>query len=480
MTLSPIRVAPAGHYFETFDGKPFVMIGFNDAISWPGLNGLFRRRDIASVEAYLQDLSSHGINTLRLMLEYVQREGRYFEQPVGHFNPHMVRMWDDLFSLCERFGLRVLLTPWDTYWMRYRWEKHPYNVQNGGPAHARTSFLTDEVVLQALMGRLRFVVERWGQSGVIAAWDLWNEVCPHWGGTVGHLRNVFACISEELHITEQELWGWTRPQTISIFGPDLAHETGYKDLVLCHPSLDFATSHIYSTGTIDDPRNTVNPALAMGREVRHALNHVASQRPFLDTEHGPIHLFNDKCRTLPENFDDEYERHIMWAHLASGGAGSGMRWPARRPHVLTGGTKRSLKSMSQFLPLIDWRSFSPLDAVSDVELRETPSNSTRSGRRIHNFQIFACRDSTQAVLWLLRGHPARNAPGMLLPHEPLHDVTLTLRGLRPGLYTVREWDTLRGVSLACHTAHVGDNRLLKCVLPRLGNDLALAVRGINK
>ena len=69
---------------------------------------------------------------------------------------------------------------------------------------------------------------------------------------------------------------------------------------------------------------------------------------------------------------------------------------------------------------------------------------------------------------------------MLLPHEPLHDVTLTLRGLRPGLYTVREWDTLRGVSLACHTAHVGDNRLLKCVLPRLGNDLALAVRGINK
>jgi mannan endo-1,4-beta-mannosidase len=60
-------------------------------------------------------------------------------------------------------------------------------------------------------------------------------------------------------------------------------------------------------------------------------------RPYTDTEHGPIHAFNDHRTSLPEAFDDEYERHLMWAHLATGGAGSGMRWPARRPHLLSAG-----------------------------------------------------------------------------------------------------------------------------------------------
>jgi len=40
--------------------------------------------------------------------------------------------------------------------------------------------------------------------------------------------------------------------------------------------------------------------------------------------HGPIHAFKERGRTLDEAFDDEYFRHIQWAHFASGGAGS---WP---------------------------------------------------------------------------------------------------------------------------------------------------------
>ncbi|MBW3625644.1 MAG: hypothetical protein KY468_19805 [Armatimonadetes bacterium] len=40
-SLSPIRVAPGGRYFETFEGEPFLFLGPNDAVSWPGLNGLF-------------------------------------------------------------------------------------------------------------------------------------------------------------------------------------------------------------------------------------------------------------------------------------------------------------------------------------------------------------------------------------------------------------------------------------------------------
>ena len=73
------------------------------------------------------------------------------------------------------------------------------------------------------------------------------------------------------------------------------------------------------------------PAISAGRLVREALAEITDDRPFLDSEHGPIHTFKDHGITLPEAFDDEYFRHIQWAHLASGGAGGGMRWPNRAP-----------------------------------------------------------------------------------------------------------------------------------------------------
>ena len=79
--LSPIRVTPQGRYFETFDGRPFLFIGFNDAISWPSLSGLYRRKDVAAVDDYLTDLAEHGVTILRLMLEYGHHDSHFLEQP---------------------------------------------------------------------------------------------------------------------------------------------------------------------------------------------------------------------------------------------------------------------------------------------------------------------------------------------------------------------------------------------------------------
>src|ERR1051325_2473032 len=112
-----IQVTPRAPYFQTESGKTWTPIGQNDAISWVDLNGLFRRRDLAGAESYIRMLSQHGVTCLRLMLEYCQREHRYLEQPAGTFKPAMVQLWDDLFRLCERNNVRILLTPFDTFWM---------------------------------------------------------------------------------------------------------------------------------------------------------------------------------------------------------------------------------------------------------------------------------------------------------------------------------------------------------------------------
>jgi mannan endo-1,4-beta-mannosidase len=167
---------------------------------------------------------------------------------------------------------------------------------------------------------------------------------------------------------EQRLYGRTHPQTVSLFGPELMLKPHLemREPIYRHPDLDFATIHIYATGTIDHPRNTVDAAVDMGRIVRESLAEITDGRPFLDTEHGPIHTFKDKKKTLPEAFDDEYFRHLSWAHLASGGVGGGMRWPNRRPHTLTPGMRRAQRAMSAFLPLVDWTRFRRVNLNAEV------------------------------------------------------------------------------------------------------------------
>ncbi|WP_267379105.1 MULTISPECIES: hypothetical protein [unclassified Sphingomonas] len=425
-----IRTAPGAPYFIDDTGANWTPIGQNDAITWPELAPLFRRRDLAAVERHLAWLVEHGVTCLRLMVEYAQVRHRYFERPAGVRVPAMVRLWDDLFALCERAGLRILLTPVDTFWMWIHWRHHPWNAANGGPLDTAARLLLSPELRQAIKARLTFMAERWGGSGALFAWDLWNEIHP------AQAENGAACfdefiadLSQHVRGLEQRLYGRSHPQTVSIYGPELwwRPELAMAEPIFRHPDLDFATIHIYRSGPIDNPTDTVRPALAMGRVVRQCLGEITDTRPFLDTEHGPIHAFKDKHRTLPAPFDDEYFRHMSWAHLASGGVGGGMRWPNRHPHVLTPGMRLAQRAMSGFLPLIDWQRF-----------RRTPF-----AVRVRSYHALGCGDADQAVLWLVRR-------GGRMPDGRVDNATFTLRPITvpmpPGRFRVTIWDTIAGQS----------------------------------
>src|ERR671939_468159 len=66
-----VRLGPGRRYFETEAGEPYLIIGQNDALTWPELEGLLGRRDLPSVDRHLAWLKTHGVTTLRVMLEYV-------------------------------------------------------------------------------------------------------------------------------------------------------------------------------------------------------------------------------------------------------------------------------------------------------------------------------------------------------------------------------------------------------------------------
>jgi hypothetical protein len=457
-----ISVAPGAPYFVDEDGAPWHPIGQNDAISWPELAPLFRRRDLPAVEQHLRWLRDSGVTCLRLMLEYAQVRHRYIEKPAGHFVPAMVQLWDDLFAMCERVGLRILLTPLDTFWMWLHWKHHPWNAANGGPLDYMSRALLSAEAREAVKARLAFATRRWGGSGALFGWDLWNEIHPaHAQDTADCFGEVIHDLSTYLRQLELELHGRAHPQTVSLFGPELEWKPHLpmRDPIFRHPDLDFATIHIYKSHSIDNPRDTVAPALAMGEIVRECLGETPALRPFLDTEHGPIHSFKDRKRTLPEPFDDEYFRHMAWAHLASGGAGGGMRWPNRHPHVLTRGMREAQRTMAGFMPLIDWSTFARRNWNNEV---------TAPG-----CHVFACGDAHQAVVWLLRKR-AIGSDGRMREDIEAAPVELTLPAMS-GSMCVTEFDTVSGKQIGEQTVATGSNGL-RFTTGAFAADRAFAIR----
>jgi hypothetical protein len=463
-----VRLGPARRYFETEDGAPFLIIGQNDALTWPELEGLLGRRDLPGVDRHLAWLKAHGVTTLRLMLEYVG-DGLFLEPECGRFDPVTVGAVDDLVALCERHGLRLLLTPFDTFFTWVMWEDHPYNAERGGPCRARLDLLTDPEGMAAVKRRIAFAVERWGGSGAVFAWDLWNELGHDHGvesATIGpelaeDLIRIVAELSAHVRGLERRLFGKTHLQTVSHFGAE--PRGALAELIFRHPDLDFATTHVYEPGAIDSPVNTVAAADAMARWVRHALAEIRDGRPFTDSETGPIHAYKDLGITLPEAFDIAYFRHMSWAHLASGGAGGGMRWPNRFPHTLTPGMRRAQGVMADFARLIDWPRFAARN-VTD-ELRLDPPE----------LLGYACADGRQAVAWVLRDRGELIRQGELGFRPLLEGAALELPGLEPGRYRVSLLETDNGHTLAELTveARGGPVRL---DLPPFRHDLAVAVR----
>ncbi len=454
-----ITVAPTAPYFLTACGQPWTPIGQNDAITWPDLASLFQRRDLVAVEGHLAWLAAHGVTCLRLMLEYCQTNHRYLERPVGRFQPNMVRLWDDLFTLCAKYELRVLLTPFDTYWMGRRWRYHPYHQTQGGPGTTRAQWLRCPQMRAAIKNRLSFATERWGGSGVLFAWDLWNELPPAKAGRhAAGLADFIHDVSQHLRTVEMRCFGRTHLQTVSVFGPNLRAHPGLGDLVFCHPDLDFATAHFYDATTISRPQNALDPALHTAELVRQGLEQVPANRPFFDSEHGPLDTFKSG-RQLPEAFDDEYFRCMQWAHLAAGGAGGGFRWPYRYPHVLTPSMRAAQRSLAGFVELVNWAQFQRRNLTAQVHLSTTA------------VQCVACGDAYQAVVWLVRPEALTTRAGRYRPLAALA-MHLLLPGLRPGTYHVYIWDTAAGRICDQLLMQANDYQL---VIPIRGLEVDLAI-----
>ncbi|HHV55799.1 MAG TPA: cellulase family glycosylhydrolase [Firmicutes bacterium] len=395
-----IEIAPQGHYFQTESGRPFIVIGHNDAITWPNLDDLLITSNPVETDRYLAKLKANGINTLRIMLEYAQESYGLLENPLGEFAPRVVAFWDRFIKLAETYDIHLIITPWDPFWMERNWARNPYNRRNGGPMDSMKGFLTDPEAIAWQRRRLAFAIERWGGSPAILAWELMNEIELWWGATPQEISQWITETAAFVRTREMELYGRTHLLTASLATP--FPSKALVDAVLNHPDLDFATTHQYVGPATNQPTNTVDAALDVELATLYARSQLTDKRPYLDTESGPIDRWiNDPA------FDTEYYHNMSWAHLASGGAGQGLRWPYRNPHVLTEGMYRVQAALARFVDAFDWKGFVPAPIARYATVEATPSPAqdsapaSASTLSIPDVRVFGVADKTRALLWLL-------------------------------------------------------------------------------
>lgn len=421
-----VKVSPGGKYFQ-HDGKVLVPVGFNDAITWPSLISL-SYGNISAAEEYFEKLSSYGVNTLRIMLEYAQdRSGvSLLEKPLGVYNDSVIKIWDEIFRLAEKYDIYLIVTPWDPFWMYENWDVNPYNEANGGPIKTLSQFLTDPQVKLWQKERFRFIIERYGSSERVLAWELNNEIELWYGHvfykadyTIGNeAREWLGEMSAFIRELEMELYGDTHLLTVSTARPGLTGTLAGK--LYRFDYIDFFTTHFY----FDTVKNPSDP-LAIARDVSANINYhnylFGDSLPFMDSESGPIDRWPQ-----PTGFDAECYRAFSWSHLASGGTGTGLRWPYTSPHMMPDRLLGVLSSISRFIASggIDWLNFKGVNLDMEISLLS-------GGKTFHT-----CSGNDYENL--------RELIGWAMSSSKIGVVTLELKGLEQGKYRMEIWDISEG------------------------------------
>jgi hypothetical protein len=152
-------------------------------------------------------------------------------------------------------------------------------------------------------------------------------------------------------------------------------------------------------------------------------------RPYFDSEDGPI-----DNNPLPEAFDNEYYHNMIWAHLASGGAGSNLRWPFRLPTDVpfmrggpTDGMFDSDLAMSQIIKNIKWSKFASANIDSNVTVTNTGW---------HTVIKMACGDTYTALVFVLQDW--RDSGGNI------SGAILNVAGMQAGTYLVKCFEPYSG------------------------------------
>ncbi len=244
-----IKVDSRNHYYMRYENnEPYIPIGHN--VGWWDADGT----DIW--EDTFVEMSSVGENWVRIwMTHFYQgtllewRTNKQYYGGVGVLSMPIAWKLDRMIESCEQNGISMQLT------LQHHgqfsdntnpnWDDNPYNIihaaTDGGFLENPEDFFTDAEARRITKYKYRYIVARWGYSGAILAWELFNEV----QFTDGWKNNQASVIDwhNEMASFIRNIDPFNHPITSS------SHGSGFENIWNL-PDINLIQVHYYGTDTI--------------------------------------------------------------------------------------------------------------------------------------------------------------------------------------------------------------------------------------
>jgi hypothetical protein len=450
-----VRVHPSNpRYFAFDDGNFFFPIGLNIAW-WSGAGDA-----LSDYGKWMDLFAANGGNTIRVWMAEWSFGIEWNNTPLGDYSSRLQRAWllDQIFTMAEERDIYIVLVLLNcadfNNWQTNGWNGNPYNVALGGPLEKPEQFVTDSTARSLLQRRLNYIVNRWGYSTHLLAWEWWNEV------------NLAPFSDETLIPWLQEMTAFLRERDINKHLVTNSYAIRDISPIWDLPELDIIQKHEYARQV-----NSENKDLA--ERVTADLARLAESAPTK-----PILLGEFGYGT--EGYGNDIDKtgiHLhngIWATTFAGYAGSGMYW-FWDVYVEAYNVWYHFQGLDRFLEDVDLSGYQPFAPLEINGSGGEAGQATGLGLRGEDVLIWLRSDAytvqASEAAWERAG-----SPSVFIYHSPqVEDQVLTIRNMGDEVYTIHWFDPQAGTWLDSVEV-IAKEGILSIDIPNFRQDLAARIK----
>jgi hypothetical protein len=449
-----VRVHPENpRYLALDNGDFFFPIGLNMAW-WSGAGDA-----LTDYKKWMDPFAANGGNTIRVWMAEWSFGLEWNNTPLGDYTNRLRKAWllDQIFAMAEdrdMYVVLVLLNCADfNNWQTNGWNGNPYNAARGGPLERPEQFVTDPTARALLRRRLNYIVNRWGYSPRLLAWEWWNEV------------NLTPFSDEMLIPWLQEMTAYLRSRDVNRHL--VTNSYAIKDISPTWnlPELDIIQKHEYSHQVKTTERDLAERVVA-------DFNRLASSAPPKPILLGEFGYGNEGYGTDVDK-TGIYMHNGIWSTTFAGYAGSGMYW-YRDVYVEAYDVWYHFRGLDQFLDGVDLSRYQPFSPLEISGPDRDPAQAVGLGLRGDDTLVWLrseCYTNQAAEAALLR----HGSPRTFVYTPPLVEgQVLTLQDMGDGAYTIHWYDPQSGTWLDSVEATAHGDRL-SILIPDFYRDLAAMI-----
>lgn len=446
-----VRIHPSDpHYLATDDGNFFFPIGVN--MAWWEKGG----DAVEQYRGWLAQFSKNGGNTIRVWMADWSFGIEWKDTGLGNYDQRLYEAWllDQLFKLADEFHVKVILVLMNhgplSLSSNSEWKDNPYNSARGGPLDRPEQFVTNRQAIAYYQERLSYIVNRWGYSPDLLAWEWFNEV-------------------DLTPITDKALVPWIEEMTAYLRQRDIYRHLTTNSFSIRSwsdawhlPELDIVQVHSYAD-ELDPGERDLAGMVGLQFEL---LEKHQQQKPILLGEFG---------YSASEHGEEAEKTGIqlhngIWATTFSGYAGSGMYW-WWDTYIAANNLWYHFRGLADFFKGEDLTEYQPAAGLKIIDSQGIPTQATGMELKGKVTLVWLRSDeyTVDAVIAARNGNPGEASYPALK-----EGLILELSGMAPGSYTIY-WFDPQAASWLSQGSVMSENETLTIPVPAFTADLAAKI-----